>query len=61
MVSAVRGRQRLTPHADMWSGRSISVRTDAKHRFELDGGVKGRAKKLDFEVVPASLIVCAAH
>jgi diacylglycerol kinase (ATP) len=61
MVSAVRGRQRLTSHADMWSGRSISVRTDAKHRFELDGGVKGRAKKLDFDIVPASLIVCAAH
>jgi len=59
MVSAVRGRQRLTPHAGMWSGRSISVRTDVKHRFELDGGVKGRAKKLDFEIVPASLIVCA--
>ena len=61
MVSAVRGRQRLTSHADMWSGRSISVRTDAKHRFELDGGVKGRAKKLEFDIVPASLVVCAPH
>jgi diacylglycerol kinase family enzyme len=61
MVSAVRGRQHLTPHADMWSGRSISVRTDSKHRFELDGGVKGTAKKFDFAVVPRSLNVCAPN
>jgi diacylglycerol kinase (ATP) len=61
MVSAVRGRQQLTGHAHLWTGRSISVRTDAKHRFELDGGVKGRTKKLEFEVVPRSLIVCAPH
>jgi YegS/Rv2252/BmrU family lipid kinase len=61
IVSAVRGRQHLTPHAKMWSGRSVSVRTDSKHRFELDGGVKGTAKKLDFQVVPGSLVVCAPH
>ena len=61
MVSAVRGRQHLTRHAKMWSGRSVSVRTDSKHRFELDGGVKGTAKKLDFQVVPGSLVVCAPH
>ncbi len=61
MVSAVRGRQHLTRHATMWSGRSVSVRTDSKHRFQLDGGVKGTAKKFDFQVVPGSLIVCAPH
>ena len=61
MVSAVRGRQHLARHAKMWSGRSVSVRTDSKHRFELDGGVKGTAKKFDFQVVPGSLIVCAPH
>ena len=60
MVSAVRGRQHLSGHAQLWTGRSISVRTDSKHRFELDGGVKGTAKKFEFEVVPRSLIVCAA-
>ena len=59
MVSAVRGRQHLSGHADMWAGKQIVVRTEAKHRFELDGGVKGRSKRFDFEVVPASLIVCA--
>jgi YegS/Rv2252/BmrU family lipid kinase len=61
MVSAVRGRQHLSGHAQMWSGRSISVRTDSKHRFELDGGVKGTAKKFEFAVVPGSLTVCAPH
>jgi YegS/Rv2252/BmrU family lipid kinase len=61
MVSAVRGRQHLTRHAKMWSGRSVSVLTDSKHRFELDGGVKGTAKKFDFQVVPGSLVVCAPH
>jgi diacylglycerol kinase family enzyme len=61
MVSAVRGRQHLSGHVQMWSGRSISVRTDSKHRFELDGGVKGTTKKLEFEVVPGSLTVCAPH
>ena len=61
MVSAVRGRQHLSGHAQMWSGRSISVRADSKHRFELDGGVKGTAKKFEFEVVPRSLTVCAPH
>ncbi len=61
MVSAVRGRQNLSGHAHLWAGRSISVSTDSKHRFELDGGVKGRAKKFEFEVVPRSLVVCATH
>ena len=32
---------------------------DGKRRFELDGGVKGKAKKLDFEIRPRSLVVCA--
>ena len=59
MVSAVRGRQNLSGHAHLWSGKTISVHAQAKHRFELDGGVKGTSKKFDFEVVPASLIVCA--
>lgn len=59
LVSAVRGRQSLSGHAHMWSGQTISVHAETKHRFELDGGVKGTSKRFDFEVVPASLIVCA--
>lgn len=59
MVSAIRHRQQLSGRADLHAGKTITVRTPKKHRFELDGGVKGEAKKLEFEVVPSSLIVCA--
>lgn len=59
MVSAVRKRQQLSGHTHMWTGSTVSVRTDQKHRFELDGGVKGTSKKLAFEIVPKSLTVCA--
>jgi diacylglycerol kinase (ATP) len=59
MVSAIRHKQHLSGRADLHAGKTITVRTPKKHRFELDGGVKGEAKKLEFEVVPNSLIVCA--
>ena len=59
MVSAVFRRQQSSNHAEIGSGTSISVSFDRKRRFELDGGVKGRSKKLDFEIHPRSLIVCA--
>jgi YegS/Rv2252/BmrU family lipid kinase len=59
MLSAVRHRQHLSGRADLHGGEKITVRTPSKHRFELDGGVKGKAKKLVFEVLPSSLTVCA--
>jgi YegS/Rv2252/BmrU family lipid kinase len=59
MVRAVRHRQHFSGRAQLLSGRRIAVRADKKHRFELDGGVKGTAKKFDFEVLPSSLTVCA--
>ncbi len=59
MVSAVFRRQQSSNHAEIGSGTSISVSFDRKRRFELDGGVKGRSKKLEFEVNPRSLILCA--
>jgi YegS/Rv2252/BmrU family lipid kinase len=59
IVSAIRHRQQLSGRADLHTGKKMTVRTPKKHRFELDGGVKGEAKKLEFEVVPNSLIVCA--
>ena len=59
MVSAIRHKQHLSGRADLYAGKTITVRTPKKHRFELDGGVKGETKKLEFEVVPSSLIVCA--
>ena len=59
MVSAIRHKQHLSGRADLYSGKTITIRTPKKHRFELDGGVKGETKKLEFEIVPNSLIVCA--
>jgi diacylglycerol kinase family enzyme len=34
-------------------GTEITVTFDKKRRFELDGGVKGKSKKLEFEIRPA--------
>ena len=59
MVDAVRHRQQLSPHAQLSRGRTVVVRLDGKHRYELDGGMKGTASKLKLKARPASLIVCA--
>lgn len=59
MTSAVLHRQRHSNHAQIGEGESVKVSFDKKRRFELDGGVKGKSKKLDFEVKPHSLILCA--
>jgi diacylglycerol kinase (ATP) len=59
MVTAVLRKQQWSSHSETGEGTSITVAFDRKRRFELDGGVKGRAKKLEFEIQPRSLIVCA--
>jgi diacylglycerol kinase (ATP) len=59
MVAAVRHRQHLSGHAQMGAGTKIVARFSERHRFELDGGTKGRAKRLKLRVVPASLVICA--
>ena len=59
MITAVRQRQQWSGHAHLAQGRDVEVTFDSKHRFELDGGVKGRSKKLRLAVDPASLVVCA--
>ena len=40
-------------------GREITVDFAKKRQFELDGGVKTRAKRLEFKVRPRSLHVVA--
>lgn len=40
-------------------GKEITVSFAEKHHFELDGGVKTRAKRLEFKVRPRSLHVVA--
>jgi diacylglycerol kinase (ATP) len=59
MFSAVLRRQELSKQSEIGKGTSIVVTFDGKQRFELDGGVKGKAKKLEFEIRPHSLMVCA--
>ncbi|HEX2784866.1 MAG TPA: hypothetical protein VHN36_14885 [Ilumatobacteraceae bacterium] len=59
MVTAVLRKQRWSSHSEIGEGTSITVTFDRKRRFELDGGVKGRSKKLEFEIRPRSLVVCA--
>lgn len=60
MATAVLRKQQSSSHAQIGEGTSIGVTFDKKRRFELDGGVKGKSKKLTFEVRPRSLIVCAS-
>ncbi|MEP7201820.1 MAG: diacylglycerol kinase family protein [Ilumatobacteraceae bacterium] len=59
MLSAIVRRQQYSGHAEIGAGTEISAKFDRKQRFELDGGVKGKAKKLEFEIHPRSLVVCA--
>jgi diacylglycerol kinase (ATP) len=59
MVTAVLRKHEWSSHAEIGEGTNITVSFDSKRRFELDGGVKGRAKELEFEIEPRSLVVCA--
>jgi diacylglycerol kinase (ATP) len=59
MMTAVLRKQQWSGHSEIGEGTAITVKFDRKRRFELDGGVKGKAKKLEFEIKPRSLVVCA--
>jgi diacylglycerol kinase family enzyme len=59
MLTAVLRKQQLSGSAEIGEGTEIVVKFDGKRSFELDGGVKGKEKKLTFEIRPRSLVVCA--
>ncbi len=59
MLSVARRRQHASPYACMGRGAEITVRLADRQPFELDGGAKGRARRLRFRVEPSSLVVCA--
>jgi len=61
MMSAVRKKQDESTHVRLTQGHKIRVRLEKKQLFELDGGAKGRTRKLDFRVDPSSLVVCAPN
>jgi len=52
-------KQQWPGHSEIAEGTEITVKFDKKQRIELDGGVKGKATKLDFEIRPRSLVICA--
>ena len=53
----MRGTQADSDHVHLARGARIKVKLAERHRFELDGGMKGRERRLDVRVVPASLSV----
>jgi diacylglycerol kinase (ATP) len=59
MAAAVMRKPHWSKNSEIGEGSSITVRFDRERRFELDGGVKGKSKKLEFEIRPRSLVVCA--
>lgn len=59
LISAVRRKQAMSAHAHIGQGTDISVRLAEKHRYELDGGCKGTAKRLEFGIRASSLTICA--
>ncbi len=59
MMTAVMRKPHLSSNSEIGEGTEIMVTFNKKRRLELDGGVKGKAKKLEFEIRPRSLVVCA--
>ena len=58
-ISTLIRRPEHSSHAEIGEGTSIVVTFKKKRHFELDGGVKGRSKKLEFGIRPRSLMVYA--
>ena len=54
MLTAVLRKQHRSGNAEIGEGTEITVKFDRKRPFELDGGVKGKEKKLEFELTPIS-------
>lgn len=59
LVAAVLRRPQRSSHAEIGEGTSVVVTFKKKRLFELDGGVKGRTKRLEFSIRPRSLLVYA--
>lgn len=52
------GSSEKSPFTRLTSGRKIDVRFDEKVAYELDGGDRGRTKKLEVRIEPAAITVC---
>ena len=58
LISVGRRRHEESVHARLTRGARIDVRLTGEHPFQLDGGTKGTASELRFEISPQSLTVC---
>jgi YegS/Rv2252/BmrU family lipid kinase len=47
-----------SPFVELTSGQRISVRFDHSVRYEMDGGARKKATKLEVEVEPGAITVC---
>jgi diacylglycerol kinase (ATP) len=54
----VLGQSERSKYIQITRGRTISVRLDEPLPVELDGGERGKARKLDVEVAPGAITVC---
>ena len=54
---AVRNDRQTPGLIRIGQGSKVKIRMKSKQRFEVDGGVKGSAKKMDIKVLPAALVV----
>ncbi|WFF05397.1 hypothetical protein O7622_20325 [Micromonospora sp. WMMD1076] len=52
------GHSEESPFVRITRGRKIRVRFDAPKTYEVDGGARGKAKRLKVKVVPGALTVC---
>ncbi|MDO8391532.1 MAG: diacylglycerol kinase family protein [Actinomycetota bacterium] len=57
-ISSVMRRQRWSAHARLADGSTIVAEFRTRQRFEMDGGVKQRAKRLEFVIRPRALTLC---
>ena len=58
MTRALLSRQQRSGQVEITQGAEVVIALAAKHRFELDGGVKGTVRRLEIGVRPSSLVVC---
>src|SRR5262249_53334810 len=58
LAQAAVGQASRSPHARETKGTSVRVRFARKVPYELDGGERGKARKLRIDVEPAAVQVC---
>jgi diacylglycerol kinase family enzyme len=59
VVHLLRRRPHRSADAHITQGIDVDARFDAPHRFQLDGGGRGTASRLRFNVRPRALVLCA--